>query len=325
MDTDQRNDLLRGLRDRQVTLIGVGAIGSWVARWLLANGVPVRAFDGDVVALKNLAAGAFARENVGSYKIRAIGIDGWSHNWTLGSSTRGDVLVCADHGPTRRDAARVAAENGVQFVCAKANGSLWQVWHVAANDTSEQLDTFCMFDEAAEADPVTVPCGDSSVGRVASIGAAAEMLSVWAGFDVTAAEVEASFGQSFDPALGYAMQARWDDVRADAEEKAREVARRAFDKAMNDARASSDKYAEDNLADLRVERAARTRRRRASIHQRAIVALDTVHTVKDAARQSVDGTNRLAKLAEAEAVVHARMLQSDLSLPSTIALDEVSA
>jgi len=305
------------------TVIGLGAIGSWVARWLMANGIDFHGFDDDVVATKNLASAAFESSDVGRHKARVLG--GYVRRWSAGENHIGPILSCADHGPTRREAAGVAAHTFAHaFYCAKANGSDWQVWTVT---DSMSLNTFVAFDVAAEADPVRTPCGDSSVGRVASLGAAAEILSAWSGLDVTPAEVEASFGAAFDPALAFALARRWDSVRGDAEAEAQEAAEAAFKDAIDTGRERSDASAIRELRELREDRAAARHRLRSSIHARAIAELDRGESVRDAARIAVRGpvACRFSRLATIAAGIEARRLQANVSVPDSVTIESAVA
>lgn len=322
MDSVREETLVR-LRSEKPTVIGLGAIGSWVARWLQANGIPFVGFDDDIVALKNLASAAFAQSDMGSYKASAIGGDCLRSRWDSSHHTlEHSALVCADHGETRRAVAQKMYSLRRTFLCAKANGSLWQVWHVPAGSSP---DDFCAFDMAAEADPVATPCGDSSVGRVASLGAAAEMLSTWSGLDITPREVEDSYGVKYDAALAHVAMQRWNDQRANAESMAAEEAATAFKNAIETARTRSDQESVRALEQLRAKRAGLRAYRRSTIHQRAIVALDNGENLKSAARQAVPTSRNLDALARAESRLQARNIERELSVPETITIEEAVA
>lgn len=317
---DSREETLNRLRGETPTLIGLGAIGSWIARWLTANGITFYGYDNDIVSLKNLAAGAFQREDVGHYKSDVFG--GNTRLWDDTAGLGHAALVCADHGPTRRLAAKMAVEGHRPFLCAKANGSLWQVWHLPVG--SRSAEDFIAFDEAAEQNPVTVPCGDPSVGRIASVGAAAELLSVWTGLEISTEEVEAAFGVEYDPAIGFALAKHWESYRAEAELVATEAAQKAFKKAIEVQRSKSDREAEDDLLVLRETRAARKIRQRSTIHQKAIVSLDSGNTIKQAARYAVGTRHPLRILITAESQVEAQLTAKFLSVPETVTIREIN-
>lgn len=327
---DDRAATLERLRSDGVpVLIGLGAIGSWVARWLMANGIRFAGYDDDTVSLKNVDAGAFSLDDVGRRK--ALVLSGCSTlRWTTERTDASTpaLLVCADHGPTRRDAAVHAREIDARFICAKANGGLWQVWDLRSDGCS--LDDFLAFDESAEANPVPVPCGDSSVGRIASLGAAAELLSVWSGLEITPDEVEASYGVTYDPAAGHAMRSEWGRRRAKAEAEAEKAARAAFDARISELREQSDGEAIAALNKLRSERAFRRRVHRATIHMRAITSLDAGSSVDSAARNAVTptGTGRkrpLCDLAETEARIRAEAEAKSIYIPTSVEILEMLA
>lgn len=313
--------------ERRPMIVGLGAIGSWVARWLEANGISFTAYDDDVVSLKNVGAGAFALSDVGTLKASAIGSGCYSFRWdeTRANSRSSVWFACADHGATRRQMAEYARLYDTPMYCAKANGADFQIWPV--RDADERAD-FIAFDEAAEANPVRVPCGHSSVGRVASIGAAAALLSAWLKIDVTPDEVEKSYGVAFDPAIGHILPKRWEANREKAELDAHEAARQAFDKSIDALRAASDEMATQDLQQMRRERRERRRRLRTSIHARAIVILDEGGAMETAARVAVlDQTPQrpLERIAQAEANIAAREIEAALSVPETIRIEQVSA
>lgn len=325
----ERAEILETLRNQEnPTLIGLGAIGSWVARWLIANGIRFHAYDNDTVSLKNCTAGAFAPSDAGRYKADIFIGSSTAELWNPGFHSVGTaVLVCADHGPSRREAAAAAYSYRKPFICAKANGALWQVWHVERDNNPTD---FLAFDEAAEANPVATPCGEPTVGRVASLGAAAELLSAWTGLDITAEEVEASYGVAFDPALGHVLNNYWQTVRADADAAAQEAAKRAYDAEIDRQRAKSDSAAMDHLGQLRLERKARQYSNRSTIHMRAVVRLDGMSTisstrVREAAIRAVSGYRYLENLARVEAQIEARTLNTRLSIPDTITVEEAIA
>lgn len=328
MGADARADKLSALRASEFpVVIGLGAIGSWVARWMSANGIEYAGYDDDVVSMKNLTAGAFAQDDVGRYKYTALGvINGRRDRWDLNSSVSRttSMLVCADHGQTRRDAVKQATHiaNRWPFYCAKANGAMWQVWQVARD---ESPDDFIAFDEAAEANPVLTPCGEATVGRVASLGAAAEILSAWSGLQITPEEVEASYGVKFDAALGHVLTQGWNDLSAAAMEEATEQARQRYEEEIEKARVRSDELAVQALLELRTRRHLLKRKRRSTIHQRAMVMLDTGSSTKDAARSSVGESRPLSRLSGREKTIAARQLESTLSVPDSVTFLEVSA
>jgi len=319
-------EILAELRENErPVLIGLGAIGSWVARWLIANGIAFSGYDKDIVSLKNLAAGAFRESEVGRYKSDVFGHMCRPLNWEpteIFPSNRTSILVCADHGQTRRWASQRAHEENRRFVCAKANGSLWQVWHV---DQGQSPVDFHAFDEAAEANPVLVPCGDSSVGRVASLGAAAELLSIWAGSEITAEEVEAAYGVKFDPAIVHVIQANWQQNSLEAETVAREVSESAFNDEIDRLRKFRDEQAVDQLAHLRRNRRELKKKQRTTIHQRALYLLDNGTDMKNASRVAVGDNKVLATLIVVEAGMRASITASELAIPNTIVLEEVFA
>lgn len=323
---DDRAATLERLRSDGVpVLIGLGAIGSWVARWLMAHGIRFAGYDDDTVSLKNVDAGAFSLDDVGRHK--AVIFSGCSTlRWTTERTDASTpaLLVCADHGPTRRDAAVHAREIDAHFICAKANGGLWQVWDLRSDGYS--LDDFLAFDESAEANPVPVPCGDSSVGRIASLGAAAELLSVWSGLDITPDEVEASYGVTYDPATGHAMRSAWQRRRAKAEAEAERAARAAFAARIDELREQSDGEAIAALNKLRSERASRRRVHRATIHMRAITSLDAGSSIASAAQNAVTPTGSkrpLCDLAETEAQIRAEAEAKSIYIPTSVEILEM--
>ena len=326
---DDRAATLERLRhDGHPVLIGLGAIGSWVARWLVANGIVFSGYDDDTVSLKNVDAGAFSLDDVGVPKSRAISpAHCYTQRWSASVRRPAPAfMVCADDGPTRRDAAVYAREVDAHFICAKANGGLWQVWDLRGGGFS--IDDFIAFDEAAEDDPVPVPCGDSSVGRVASIGAAAELLSAWSGLEVTPDEVEASYGVTYDPAAGHAMRSEWERRRAEAEAEAEKAARAAFDARIDELREQSDGEAIAALNKLRRERAFRRWVQRSTIHMRAITSLDTGSSVNSAAQNAVTTTGSkrpLRDIAETEARIKSEAILESIYIPSTVEILEVLA
>lgn len=325
---DIRNEKLELLRASETpVLIGLGAIGSWVGRWLTANGIYFHAFDSDIVALKNLAAGAFSESEVGAYKTACIVPGLRARRWEAPSVTGTVVLVCADHGETRRDAAVAAFDNGVPFVCAKANGSLWQVWSVLPGYYPTD---FIAFDQAAEANPVTTPCGDASVGRVASLGAAADLLSTWTGLEITPEEVEASYGVKYDPAIGHILASQWEVQRELAEIEAAEAAKIAYDEVIDRVRANTDSRALSALRNIRRARVQRQRgrRSRSTIHMRATCHLDNGrYNVKEAAEAALNWPGRVSRPLSYIAAAESRLAirETTESLPSTITVEEAIA
>jgi hypothetical protein len=277
--------------------------------------------------MKNVGAGAFALSDVGTLKASAIGTGCYSFRWdeTRANGRSSVWLACADHGATRRQMAEYARLYDTPMYCAKANGAEFQIWSI--RDAHERAD-FQAFDEAAEADPVRVPCGHSSVGRVASIGAAAALLSAWLKIDVTPDEVEKSYGVAFDPAIGHILPKRWEANREKAEADAHEAARQAFEKSIDAMRAASDEMASQDLQQMRDERRERRRRLRTSIHMRAVVMLDGGATAASASRAAVlDQTPRrpLEHIVQAETNIAAREIEAALSVPETIRIEQVSA
>ena len=315
-------DEIAGLQSAErPVLIGLGAIGSWAARWLTAHGITFHGYDDDHVSIKNLAAGAFETADIGRAKAGVFSAH--ARRWTSGGTNSGTaILVCADHGQTRRDAAQRAWSANIPLICAKANGNLWQVWHVKAGDDPAD---FIAFDIAAEQNPVTVPCGDPSVGRVASVNAAAELLTAWAGFDITAADVENSFGVEYDPALQFFVQAQWNAGRADAETIAHEMAAKAFADAIDAERTARDGAAMQQLAELRAERAQRRKKNRLTLHQKSVYLLDIGGYTAQSAAQKTIGGPKLAQLVAAESAAAARVLNRELALPETITIEEIPA
>jgi len=315
---------LAKLREQQrPVVIGLGAIGSWVARWLVASGIEFQGYDDDVVSLKNLAAGAFEEKDVGRYKAATVAQNhAHRRRWSEEYGLSGTALLCADHGPTRRSAARVAKSENARFICAKANGSQWQVWHV---DKGESPEDFIAFDEAAEANPVLVPCGDASVGRIASLGAAAELLSVWSGVEITPAEVEAAWGVKFDPALSHFAGSRWKESRSLAENNAQEAAELAFKRSIDSQRDTNDEQALSELRELRERRQKLRREQRTTIHQRGVYHLDDGVSARRAAQTAVGTVKVLSSLVQAESRCNANKTGSSLGLPETIELVELSA
>lgn len=140
-------------RDRQITVVGLGAIGSYTSIALSKAAIDHNGFDSDIVKEKNIQNQAFTYNQIGeekAYAIRLLSpyINAKSRMWT--ELVNVDIAIaCADDMETRRKLAKLSnvmfdtrlAENQITLYASKTPANLLDTMNYENSDVPDRMDT----------------------------------------------------------------------------------------------------------------------------------------------------------------------------------------